>query len=148
MSSSSTINQLISLYQTKACHYCSRVTNRIENHALQATRDHILPRSFGGPDDLSNYVLACRTCNNKRGTILFYCDCKGCKTTIYESLDDPFIIKHIFKGIFDANKVKVYKDHNVKDFVWTARKGSVHRRFHTFEQARKYAITGEFTKGK
>ena len=33
-----------------------------------ATLDHIVPRAHGGPATLENLRLACRACNNRRGT--------------------------------------------------------------------------------
>jgi 5-methylcytosine-specific restriction endonuclease McrA len=35
-----------------------------------ATIDHVVPRSAGGQDDASNYVLACAPCNLKKGAEL------------------------------------------------------------------------------
>jgi 5-methylcytosine-specific restriction endonuclease McrA len=37
------------------------------NHARYITLDHILPRSHGGLDDLSNLRLAHQECNSLRG---------------------------------------------------------------------------------
>jgi 5-methylcytosine-specific restriction endonuclease McrA len=34
---------------------------------LAATVDHVIPRSKGGTDDLSNLVLACNECNRTKG---------------------------------------------------------------------------------
>lgn len=31
------------------------------------TKDHVVPRSKGGPDEMSNYRTMCMRCNNKRG---------------------------------------------------------------------------------
>ena len=43
------------------CKYC---------HAFvpdnEATVDHIIPRSRGGADDMSNFVMCCDPCNNKK----------------------------------------------------------------------------------
>jgi 5-methylcytosine-specific restriction endonuclease McrA len=35
------------------------------------TRDHVIPRSFGGRDNLRNYRLAHQICNNERGNDLW-----------------------------------------------------------------------------
>ncbi len=44
------------------CQYCGvRVGMRT------GTRDHVLPRSRGGPDTLSNVVTACCACNSRKG---------------------------------------------------------------------------------
>ena len=43
------------------CQYCGvRITMKT------GTRDHVVPRSRGGPDVLSNVVAACRSCNFKK----------------------------------------------------------------------------------
>jgi hypothetical protein len=36
------------------------------------TKDHILPRSRGGKDELKNYQPMCTNCNNKKGSDLIY----------------------------------------------------------------------------
>lgn len=44
------------------CHYCgTRLT------PMTATVDHVIPRSKGGTNELSNLVLACRKCNQAKG---------------------------------------------------------------------------------
>lgn len=52
------------------CFYCGRRTVLRPKHPpidLCATRDHILPRSRGGSNELFNMVLACRACNEEKG---------------------------------------------------------------------------------
>ncbi|MCS6971128.1 MAG: HNH endonuclease [Planctomycetota bacterium] len=45
-----------------ACQYCgARVSMK------SGTRDHVIPRSRGGPDTLANVVTACRACNARKG---------------------------------------------------------------------------------
>lgn len=44
------------------CQYCGK---RISMHS--GTRDHVIPRSRGGRDVLSNVVTACQTCNADKG---------------------------------------------------------------------------------
>lgn len=50
------------------CGFCGEEVNPQEAHNSpgQATLDHILPRSLGGPDDHSNLRLLHRYCNNVR----------------------------------------------------------------------------------
>lgn len=44
------------------CHYCKRKLEWEET-----TLDHVYPQSKGGPTNRSNTVLACKTCNNRKG---------------------------------------------------------------------------------
>jgi hypothetical protein len=51
----------------RKCHWCGCDTQiSWNNAATDSTIDHILPRSDGGTDDLSNVVSACNLCNNRR----------------------------------------------------------------------------------
>lgn len=43
------------------CAYCGKVFKE-----LHLTRDHVIPRSKGGPDKWTNVVTACETCNHKK----------------------------------------------------------------------------------
>jgi 5-methylcytosine-specific restriction endonuclease McrA len=55
-----------------ACVYCGVRTVRrrpgLHRAADLATLDHVVPKSQGGPLTAENVVLACRACNNARGT--------------------------------------------------------------------------------
>lgn len=62
--------------QDGRCHYCRGEMIRPEHDRTPsgsrrpgklATRDHLLPRSRGGSDQPHNLVLACSTCNAKKG---------------------------------------------------------------------------------
>jgi 5-methylcytosine-specific restriction endonuclease McrA len=44
------------------CHYCQCMLT-----FSQATLDHVLPKSMGGTFAIRNLVLACLSCNQKRG---------------------------------------------------------------------------------
>lgn len=51
-------NRKITLEQSGyICHYCNAPAN---------TADHIIPRSQGGSDELSNLLPACHQCNSTR----------------------------------------------------------------------------------
>jgi len=55
------------------CVYCG-IPARRPGHGVRrcpdlATLDHVHPRSFGGPLNRDNLVLACSACNNERGTM-------------------------------------------------------------------------------
>jgi hypothetical protein len=43
----------------------------------ELTREHIIPRSAGGSNDLSNITLTCVKCNNKKASITPYRDTRG-----------------------------------------------------------------------
>lgn len=45
------------------CEYCHSPERLSAN---RFTIDHIIPRSVGGSDDISNLALACRRCNERR----------------------------------------------------------------------------------
>jgi 5-methylcytosine-specific restriction endonuclease McrA len=55
-----------------ACSYCGvpvrRLAKGLHGAPDLATLDHVQPRSQGGRLSLDNLVLACRACNNARGT--------------------------------------------------------------------------------
>lgn len=48
------------------CAYCERV----EGTCGWLTIDHVVPKSRGGPDALTNCVLACGRCNSEKGDLL------------------------------------------------------------------------------
>lgn len=128
------------------CHYCNRRTNRVIGSPLQATREHVVPRSMGGANNISNYVLACATCNNKRGTTLFYCRCEHCSDLINTAMESQEFIDRVFEGIVKHQKVKVFFDTPARR--WSARQGHVRRHFDTWVEALDYANNGTFRKGE
>ena len=44
-----------------SCRYCA-----VKLGLKSGTKDHVMPRSRGGPDTLLNVVAACKSCNNKK----------------------------------------------------------------------------------
>lgn len=50
------------------CHWCGEKVKRGVQRADGATLDHLKPRSHGGSNELSNLVIACKSCNERRGT--------------------------------------------------------------------------------
>jgi len=48
------------------CQYCTRHKSEFR-HFEFLTRDHVLPKSKGGPNTWENLVTTCSTCNNKKG---------------------------------------------------------------------------------
>lgn len=52
------------------CVYCHAVLSETPDEtrgALKATLDHVVARSRGGGEELNNLVLACRSCNSRKG---------------------------------------------------------------------------------
>lgn len=52
-----------------SCFWCGKQTRLdvVPDHPDRCTRDHIVPRVFGGKDALENLKVACRECNERRG---------------------------------------------------------------------------------
>jgi hypothetical protein len=63
--------QAILGHQGNRCIYC----NVPFGNEVRATKDHLIPVVFGGTDWALNIVMACHSCNTRRGTIPFrtYC---------------------------------------------------------------------------
>lgn len=55
-------NRLLARRDRHLCMYCG---NKFLLNEL--TRDHVLPKSRGGRDVYENLVIACKTCNNRKG---------------------------------------------------------------------------------
>jgi hypothetical protein len=49
----------------RPCPYCRAPMTRNHQHR-RPSNDHILPASWGGPDDLENYRVCCSGCNGLR----------------------------------------------------------------------------------
>ena len=53
------------------CYWCKKPVQIVKMppfppHA--ATRDHVIPKAFGGGNTQDNIVIACRRCNSRRGS--------------------------------------------------------------------------------
>jgi 5-methylcytosine-specific restriction endonuclease McrA len=57
-----------------ACHYCNHLFTR-----RYITKDHIVPKSKGGLNRVSNYVPSCSRCNSEKGSMSYedYMKSKG-----------------------------------------------------------------------
>ena len=49
------------------CQYCLRTRRELAALGLRLTREHVHPRSRGGPDVWENVVAACQACNCRKG---------------------------------------------------------------------------------
>lgn len=49
------------------CQYCLRTRRELAALGLVLTREHVVPRSRGGPDTWENVVAACQACNCRKG---------------------------------------------------------------------------------
>lgn len=129
------------------CHYCGSKTNVNDKRGngvgkRYPTKDHVVPRAFGGINHISNYVLACSECNNRRGTNLFFCDCRNCKELILDAVYNNHIIDTIIDGIEKHNRPIIKKvSYKTPKGSWSVRIGHNIRLFHTFNQALEFAIT-------
>jgi len=58
--------QNLAMRDENSCAYCGKV------HSLNdLTIDHVIPRSKGGKTDWNNCVIACKQCNNNKGSKLW-----------------------------------------------------------------------------
>jgi hypothetical protein len=55
--------------QELRCHYCHKENLKLKSQDPEwlATIDHVVPRALGGRDHPSNYVVACQSCNERKG---------------------------------------------------------------------------------
>lgn len=45
------------------CPYCNRIMGHQRWHGRRPTRDHIMPKSRGGPNSPANIIMVCNVCN-------------------------------------------------------------------------------------
>ncbi|MEO0796400.1 MAG: HNH endonuclease signature motif containing protein [Verrucomicrobiota bacterium] len=71
------LDELLELYDY-TCQICLQQFNRSAFDPREIfNRDHVLPRSKGGPDDDFNIVLACKQCNSQKGSEYPYYNANG-----------------------------------------------------------------------
>lgn len=133
------VQQALLSRDNNICHYCGEKTVRTVGHPLQATTEHVVPRAFGGANNLDNYVLACTTCNGIRGSQLFYCECDYCGPRIQAALDSQRFIDNMFYGIIEHNKPKVFFHRQA--LRWAVRLGHQRRHFNSWEEAMAYSLS-------
>ena len=93
--------RILSARQNNRCAHCGvevilpedpRYQKR-EYLGLRATRDHVIPSSKGGGDELDNLVMACHDCNVERGNrnaFVFQCEKRGA----HDSMATPELLHH------------------------------------------------------
>jgi 5-methylcytosine-specific restriction endonuclease McrA len=76
------------------CQYCGIKTNDYADYNIE----HVIPTSRGGKNVWSNLVLACLSCNNKKGN-------RNLKDTNLKLIRKPFIPKwnHMYQGEIKKN---------------------------------------------
>ncbi len=61
--------------QNYRCCFCSHEMNHEQGSDKRATREHVIPRAFGGANSWDNTAASCSECNTMRGPMdaaLFY----------------------------------------------------------------------------
>lgn len=48
------------------CLYCQKIITNNED----CTVDHVIPKSHGGSNHVDNLAIACKACNDKKGSLL------------------------------------------------------------------------------
>jgi len=122
------------------CHYCNRHLWR-----SQGTRDHVVPKSFGGIGTLENFVLACRGCNELRGNDLNWCDCDFCGPLISEYKSSPGYFERQFAGIIAYNRPVVKRSKGLwKVYMYPNGTSNFPQEVHSFKdwnEAIHFALT-------
>jgi 5-methylcytosine-specific restriction endonuclease McrA len=69
------LRQIYSIYKG-VCQFCLK-----DIPYSKATKDHVIPRSMGGVNNDYNLVLACKPCNNKKGSHYPFYNIRGDEVT-------------------------------------------------------------------
>lgn len=120
------------------CHYCGEqcAPHTEGDNPKRATREHVVPKFYGGEDHIDNFILACADCNNDRGVMLFYCYCMLCEPIIQRAMEKRKFWDHAFVAMMNHNKPKVYATGD----RWSVRMGYNRRHFNTFDEALECAL--------
>lgn len=73
------------------CEYCG---DKIPFH--EATKDHVYPKSLGGSNEDFNLVLACRSCNSKKGNSYPHLTADG---KLPEGVTVHSFLAHMYEGV-------------------------------------------------
>lgn len=106
------------------CHYCKRRMNPPAGIGKSSMSiEHIVPRIYSGITEDDNLVLACRSCNNKRGEKLYTCMCDRCSNAYNKFLNGEPVRKQ--------KKPRVRKLHK----KWFVHAGGISYTYKSFEEA-------------
>lgn len=72
---------------SETCAYCRRPMTRRPNERLSRSRDHVLPREWGGRDRWDNYRVVCRDCNSFRAQAGHCVGVMACALTVARDND-------------------------------------------------------------
>lgn len=72
---SKSLKRQLWLRENKRCFWCGRGVILKGQEPRSATIDHLIPKAHGGSNSHNNLIMACKRCNNSRGS-------KGTKKTI------------------------------------------------------------------
>ncbi len=131
------IEQILAL-QGNRCVYC----NVEFSDRIRPTKDHLTPVLFGGTDWAANIVMACRSCNTRRGTIPFRTYCRSLSPT-----QNRRILRYLGRRVaamwpygLAKDEYESFRDgiarHNPKD-------GYYRLKLRSSARARRYAATNE-----
>lgn len=143
MAESQQLSKLRKMFGNR-CHYCDTLCNSHRKSPMRATREHVVPKSFGGANGMSNYVLACSRCNNNRGTKLWFCRCDFCSEKINAALSQQRFYDRIFAGMVVHNRPKIRKYNGTH---WVVRCGYNSKTFDSWDEAIAYANESEECNG-
>jgi 5-methylcytosine-specific restriction endonuclease McrA len=79
-----------------------------EKRFVMMTLDHILPASYGGKSDITNYRIMCRDCNQERSNVITDDEIKTICERLEDHVDDRLCKEHLvvkFSQLVHARKV-------------------------------------------
>lgn len=139
MAESQQLSRLRKMFDNR-CHYCDVQCNSHRKSPQRGTREHVVPKSFGGANSMKNYVFACARCNNNRGTKLWYCNCETCRPLIERAMDNQLFYDKIFAGIVKHSRPKIRK---YNDTHWVVKYGYNSKPFATWDEAMAFVNESE-----
>lgn len=134
------IRKIVLREGNRRCHYCKDMCSN--KGSKRATREHVVPKAYGGPNHVDNYVLACSDCNSKRGTAMFYCKCDFCSSIIEKFLSDSGNVEDLFTRLVTGIKPVIRKATRSRRRPWLVIENHhLHTSFATFEEAIAYVTS-------